>query len=269
MDGRQCAALLALVRRKRPLVHHITNKVTINDCANITLCTGASPVMAEAPEEAADMAAIAGALVLNIGTLTSVQVDSMVLAGSRANALGIPVILDPVGVGATRMRTAAVLRLIEELDIAILKGNQGEIGVISGLGGTVRGVDSGGVKGDPVEAVRECARTTGAVVAMTGEVDLVADERQVFFVENGTPMMGVLSGTGCMAASVTGAFAAVSDDPVKAAVAALAVFGIAGEHAAARSSGPYSFRTALFDAMYALTPDDLAAGAKVREQDGI
>ena len=114
MDGRQCAELLALVRRKRPLVHHITNKVTINDCANITLCTGASPVMAEAPEEAADMAAIAGALVLNIGTLTSAQVDSMVLAGSRANALGIPVILDPVGVGATRMRTAAVLRLIEE-----------------------------------------------------------------------------------------------------------------------------------------------------------
>jgi hydroxyethylthiazole kinase len=269
MDGTTCADLFSLVRSKRPLVHHITNRVTINDCANITLCTGAAPVMAEAPEEVAEMVAASGALVLNIGTLSSAQIDSMILAGSRANELGIPVILDPVGAGATRMRTAAVLRLLEELDIAILKGNPGEIGVISGLGGTVRGVDSGGVRGDPVNAVRECARTTGAVVAMTGEVDIIADARHIFMVENGTPMMGGLSGTGCMASSVTGAFAAVSDDLTAAAVAALAAFGIAGERAMAQSCGPYSFRTALFDRMYALTPGDLAAEAKVREPYGV
>jgi hydroxyethylthiazole kinase len=269
MDGTMYADLFTLVHRRRPLVHHITNRVTINDCANITLCAGASPVMAEAPEEAAEMTEISGALVLNIGTLTSSQIDSMLIAGSRANGLGIPIILDPVGAGATRMRTAAVLRLLNELDIAILKGNPGEIGIISGLGGTVRGVDSGGVSEDPVKTVRECARITGAVVAMTGEVDIVADDRRVFLVGNGTPMMGELSGTGCMASSVTGAFAAVSADMTTAAVAALAAFGLAGERAMARSFGPYSFRTALFDGMYTLGPDDLAAGAKVRVPDGI
>jgi hydroxyethylthiazole kinase len=269
MDETRYADLFALVRRRRPLVHHITNHVTINDCANITLCAGASPVMAEDPEEAAEMAAVSGALVLNIGTLSSAQIDAMLLAGARANELGIPVILDPVGAGATRMRTAAVLRLIRELDITILKGNPGEIGVISGLGGTVRGVDSGGVRGDPVKVVQECARVTGAVVAMTGKIDIIADQQRVLLVENGTPMMGELSGTGCMASSVTGAFAAVADDMTAAAVAALAAFGLAGERAAARSSGPYSFRTALFDGMYALTPSDLAAEARVREPDGV
>lgn len=269
MDGTLCASLFSLVRQKRPLVHHITNRVTINDCANITLCAGGAPVMAEAPEEAAEMAAVSGALVLNIGTLSSAQVDSMLLAGSRANELGIPIILDPVGAGATRMRTKAALRLLEELDIGILKGNPGEIGVISGFGGTVRGVDSGGVSGDPLKAVRECARRTGAVVAMTGEVDIIADEKRIFLVENGTPMMGELSGTGCMASSVTGAFAAVSDDLAAAAVAALAAFGVCGERAMAQCSGPYSFRTALFDGMYTLTPGDLAAGAKVRMPDGV
>jgi hydroxyethylthiazole kinase len=225
--------------------------------------------MAEAPEEAAEMAAVSGALVLNIGTLSSAQIESMILAGSRANELGIPVILDPVGAGATRMRTATVLRLLEELDIAILKGNPGEIGVISGFGGTVRGVDSGGVSGDPIQAVKECARITGAVVAMTGEIDIIADERHIFLIGNGVPMMGELSGTGCMASSVTGAFAAVSDDLTAASVAALAAFGLAGERGMAHCSGPYSFRTALFDAMYALTPGDLAAGAKVREPNGV
>jgi hydroxyethylthiazole kinase len=225
--------------------------------------------MAEAPEEAAEMTGISGALVLNIGTLTTSQIDSMLIAGSRANELGIPIILDPVGAGATRMRTRAVLRLLEELEIGILKGNPGEIGVISGFGGTVRGVDSGGVSGDPVKAVRECARITGAVVAMTGEIDIIADERRVFLVGNGTPVMGELSGTGCMASSVTGAFAAVSDDLTTASVAALAAFGLAGERAMVHCSGPYSFRTALFDGMHALTPGDLAAGAKVRVPDGV
>ena len=269
MDGTVYDNLFALVRKERPLVHHITNRVTINDCANITLCAGAAPVMAEAPEEAAEMAGLAGALVLNIGTLTEAQVGAMLLAGARANEHGIPVILDPVGAGATRLRTETVLLLLDKLEVAILKGNAGEIGVLSGLGGTVRGVDSGGVSGDPVEVARECARATGTVVAMTGEVDVVADGRRTFLVANGTPMMGNLSGTGCMAASVTGAFAAVADDMTAAPVAALAAFGLAGEMAMKGCLGPYSFRTALFDAMYRLGPADLAVGAKVSVPDGI
>lgn len=269
MNNWVCAEIFARVRERRPLVHHITNSVTINDCANITLCAGASPVMAAAPEEVEEMVGIASALVLNIGTLGAAQVSSMLLAGKRANELGIPIVLDPVGAGATGMRTKAVFGLLEKLDIAILKGNPGEIGVISGLGGTVRGVDSGGVGADPVRIVQECAEETGVVVAMTGETDIISDGKQVIQVENGVPLMGCLSGTGCMAASLTGACAAVTGDHVIASVTALAAFGRAGERAMAASRGPYSFRTALFDELYLLTPEDLATHARVRVPYGV
>jgi len=269
MDGAIPAGLLTSVRERRPLVHHITNSVTINDCANITICAGAAPVMAEAPEEVAEMVAAAGALVLNIGTLSQGQVDAMLIAGRRANVLGIPVILDPVGAGATRFRTETAWRLLDSLDVAVLKGNAGEIGVLAGTGGSVRGVDSGGIAGDPVETVRECARATGTVVAMTGPVDVVAEDRRVFLVGNGNPMMDRLSGTGCMAASVTGAFAAIADDYAVSSAAALAAFGLAGERAAAGARGPYSFRTALFDELSVLTPGDLAEHARLEGPHGV
>ncbi len=269
MDGSILAGLLAAVRSHRPLVHHITNSVTINDCANITISAGAAPVMAEAPEEVAEMVSAAGALVLNIGTLSQGQVDAMLIAGRRANVLGIPVILDPVGAGATRFRTETAWRLLDSLDVAVLKGNAGEIGVLAGTGGSVRGVDSGGIAGDPVETVRECARATGTVVAMTGPVDVVAEDRRVFLVGNGNPMMDRLSGTGCMAASVTGAFAAIADDYAVSSAAALAAFGLAGERAAAGARGPYSFRTALFDELSVLTPGDLAEHARLEGLYGV
>ena len=269
MDGSILAGLLAAVRSHRPLVHHITNSVTINDCANITISAGAAPVMAEAPEEVAEMVSAAGALVLNIGTLSQGQVDAMLIAGRRANVLGIPVILDPVGAGATRFRTETAWRLLDSLDVAVLKGNAGEIGVLAGTGGSVRGVDSGGIAGDPVETVRECARATGTVVAMTGPVDVVAEDRRVFLVGNGNPMMDRLSGTGCMAASVTGAFAAIADDYAVSSAAALAAFGLAGERAAAGARGPHSFRTALFDELSVLTPGDLAEHARLEGPHGV
>ena len=269
MDGSILAGLLAAVRSHRPLVHHITNSVTINDCANITISAGAAPVMAEAPEEVAEMVSAAGALVLNIGTLSQGQVDAMLIAGRRANVLGIPVILDPVGAGATRFRTETAWRLLDSLDVAVLKGNAGEIGVLAGTGGSVRGVDSGGIAGDPVETVRECARATGTVVAMTGPVDVVAEDRRVFLVGNGNPMMDRLSGTGCMAASVTGAFAAIADDYAVSSAAALAAFGLAGERAAAGARGPYSFRTALFDELSVLTAGDLAEHARLEGPHGV
>ena len=258
------ADLFARVREKRPLVHHITNYVTVNDCANITLCAGGAPVMADATEEVAEMAAIASSLVLNIGTLNTAQVGSMILAGRMANDRGIPVILDPVGAGATRFRTDTTKRLLDELEITVLKGNAGEIGVIAGVEATVRGVDSYGMSGDPLTIARRLAKTLGLTVAISGATDIVTDGKHTLLVSNGHPQMSSISGTGCMATSVTGTFCAESKDPVMATAAALAALGLAGERAAAVADGPLSFKVALFDVLANLTPQDLAAGARIR-----
>ncbi len=263
------ATLLGTVRSSRPLVHHITNTVTINDCANATLAIGAAPVMAGAIEEVAEMAGIAGALVLNIGTLTPSQIDAMIAAGKAANAHGIPVILDPVGVGATTLRTQSAGKIMNECTVTILKGNAGEIGVLAGSGGTVRGVDSGGCAGDPLDVARRCAQRWNTVVAMTGETDIVCGNGEAYLIRNGSPMMERLSGTGCMAASVVGAFAAAGDDPMRSAAAALIAFGLAGERGAEGARGPYSFRTALFDELASLTPETVSAEAKVEQSCGI
>jgi hydroxyethylthiazole kinase len=264
MKNKKFADLFTRLREKHPLVHHITNYVTVNDCANITLAIGAAPVMADAPEEVREMVTFAGALVLNIGTLNSGQIEAMILAGGMANDKKIPVILDPVGAGATRFRTDSSLRLLDELEIAVLKGNAGEIGVLAGAEAYVRGVDSFGMSGDPVKIARTFAREAGITVVISGATDIVTDGKRILLVDNGHPMMGSISGTGCMAASVTGAFAAVSDDPVIASATAMAAFGIAGEKAAAGARGPYSFKAALFDELAGLAPEDLASCAKIR-----
>lgn len=264
MISHELSDLFAQLRKQRPLVHHITNYVTVNDCANITLCLGAAPVMAEAIEEVEEMVALANVLVLNIGTLRRVQVDSMILAGHRANELSIPIILDPVGAGATRYRTETANRLLEELHISVLKGNAGEIGVLAGSGGTVRGVDSFGTKGDPLEICREFAKTLKATVVVSGPTDFVSDGKRTLLVDNGDELMGKISGTGCMASSIVGAFTAISKDHVMSSVAGLAAFGIAGENAAQHAKGPYSFKVALFDEMASLDPPELEKRAKVR-----
>ena len=264
MKSKQFSDLFTSLREKRPLVHHITNYVTVNDCANITIAAGAAPVMADAPEEVCEMVTFAGALVLNIGTLNRGQIEAMILAGGMANDKKIPVILDPVGAGATRFRTNSAQRLLDELKITILKGNAGEIGNLAGAESNVRGVDSHGVTGDPEKIAQNFAKRAGVTVVISGATDIVTDGKRIILVENGHPMLGSISGTGCMAASVTGAFAAVTDDPVIASAAALAAFGIAGERAAAGARGPYSFKTALFDEMTALKPEDLASGARIR-----
>ena len=267
MKTQQLADLFTIVREKHPLVHHITNYVTVNDCANITMCAGGAPVMADAPEEVTEMAGVAGALVLNIGTLNKTQIESMILAGGMANDRKIPVILDPVGAGATRFRTETVERLMNELTISILKGNAGEIGVLAGAGGKVRGVDSHGLAGDAVTIVRTFAKEENITVVASGPTDIVTDGKRVLLVKNGHPLMGSISGTGCMAASVTGVFAAESSDTVLASAAALAAFGIAGERAAAGARGPFSFKTALFDELARLTPTELAQGARITSQE--
>ena len=237
MKSTKISEVFARVREKRPLVHHITNYVTVNDCANITISAGAAPVMADAPEEVCEMVTFAGALVLNIGTLNKGQIESMLLAGGMANDRRIPIVLDPVGAGATRFRTESAQRLLDELKITILKGNAGEIGILAGAEAFVRGVDSQGVTGDPSRIAQHFAKESGVTVVVSGATDIVTDGKRILLVENGHPMMGSISGTGCMAASVTGAFAAVTDDPVIASAAALAAFGIAGEKAAAGATG--------------------------------
>jgi len=255
--------LLTRVRMKRPLVHHITNYVTVNECANITIAAGAAPVMADAPEEVCEMVTCAGALVLNIGTLNKGQIESMLLAGGMANDRQIPVILDPVGAGATCYRTKSAQRLLDELKITILKGNAGEIGILAGAEAHVKGVDSHGVTGNLEKIARNFAKRAGMTIVVSGATDIVTNGRRILLVENGHPMMGGISGTGCMAASVIGAFVSVTDDPVIASAAALAAFGLAGEKAAAFARGPGSFKTALFDEMAALKPGDLASGARI------
>jgi hydroxyethylthiazole kinase len=210
------------------------------------------------------MVAMAGALVLNIGTLDHKQVDSMLAAGYKANDLNVPIILDPVGAGATRLRTETAHLLLHQLHVAVLKGNAGEIAVLAGAEGKVRGVDSAGVTGDPVEIAKGLAEKLGIVVAVSGATDIVTDGKRVVLVDNGHEMMGKLSGTGCMASSIAGAFAAVSKDHVASTAAGLAAFGIAGEKAAKRCDGPASFKVALLDETYKLTADDLEKCMKVR-----
>lgn len=244
--------ILAKVRESKPLIHHITNWVTIYDCANIVRAFGGLPVMAHASEEVEQMTGIANALVLNIGTLTKDLVDVMIKAGRKANQKSIPVVLDAVGVGATDLRTESTLKIMKKIRVDIVKGNSGEIGVLAGAKAVVRGVEAAGLKGDPVKLTKRLALARKCVVAMTGKRDIVSDGRRVFLVDNGHAMMSSIVGTGCMAASVIGCFAAVEKDYAVASAAALSCFGIAGELAAAKSHGPGSFKESFYDEVYNL-----------------
>lgn len=257
-------ANLNRVRESKALIHHITNDVTVNDCANATLQIGALPVMAHALEESAEMQLISDALVLNIGTLTPDLVDAMIAAGQAANHAGHPVVFDPVGVGATGLRTRSALRILEQVRVDVIKGNQAEIAVLGGLNAVVRGVESGAVDGNVLEAARALAGKHQAVVAVTGPEDLVVSAYRAAQIRNGHSSMGSVCGTGCMGASLIGAFAAGSADWFEAAVSALTCFGAAGERAAeALPDGPMAYKIALLDALYRLTGDDVAQLARV------
>lgn len=254
--------ILEKVRNEVPLIHHMTNLVVTNVTANVTLAIGASPVMADAAEEVQDMAAAARALVLNIGTLTPGQVDAMILAGKAANAKGIPVILDPVGAGATPLRTKSVDKILSEVKISILRGNEAEVSQVGGFGGIIRGVDSVEGHRDKRILATETARKLGCVVAVTGPEDYISDGKRVAIVRNGHPMLRLVTGTGCMATSVIAAFAAVEKDMLLAAAAALACYGYAAEEAASRSFGPGTFQAALFDSIYNLDSATLSRGIR-------
>jgi hydroxyethylthiazole kinase len=259
------AEQLTRLRGRRPLIHHITNFVVMNPTANITLCAGALPVMAHARQEVEDMAASADALVLNLGTLWPEQVEAMLLAGGRANAKGIPIVLDPVGAGATPYRTESAHRLLHELSIAIVRGNAAEIAALTGADGVIRGVESVGIA-DTASVALAFARRYPCVVAVTGPVDAITDGRYLFRVANGHPLMAKVTGTGCMATSVIAAFAAIEKDFALAATAALACYGLAGEKAAEHARGPGSFQMHLFDAMAELDEDAVRSGARIRQE---
>ncbi len=257
---------LRRLREQRPLVHQVTNFVVMNETANATLAIGALPVMAHAPEEVAEMAAVAGALVLNIGTLSTEWVTSMLLAGRAANDAGVPVVLDPVGAGATQLRTRSAQRILDVVAVSIVRGNAAEIATLAGRASEIRGVESIG-DGDSAELAGAAAAALGCVVAVTGAVDAVSDGRVTLRVANGDPMLATITGTGCIASAITGCFAAVGrDDPLHAATAALVALGVAGEDAASGAKGPGSFHVALYDALYALTPDGLDSRARVSQQ---
>jgi hydroxyethylthiazole kinase len=256
-------ATLRQLRARKPLVHQITNYVVMNETANATLALGALPVMAHAPQEVEEMARSAAALVLNIGTLSEHWVDAMLLAGKAASG---PIVLDPVGAGATRYRTDTARRLLDELDIAVVRGNAAEVATLAGREAEIRGVESMGTQGPSADLAREAARTLGCVVAVTGPTDHVSDGERVVAISNGHELLGTVSGTGCMSTAVTGSFLAVKPaEPLEAAAEALATFGVAGEDAAREARGPGTFHAALYDALYNLDPDTLDSRAKVAE----
>jgi hydroxyethylthiazole kinase len=260
-------ATLATLRDRKPLVHQITNYVVMNETANATLALGALPVMAHAVEEVEEMVGLASALVLNIGTLSPHWIEAMVLAGRAANARGVPVVLDPVGAGASRYRTDAARGLLAELDVAVLRGNAGEIARLVGIEAEVRGVESIAAGGDPGELAREAAATLGVVASVTGPVDHVSDGTRVIAIENGHELLATVSGTGCMSTAITGSFLAVKpEEPLEAGAEALVAFGVAGEDAATGARGPGTFHARLYDALYALDPRTLDGRARVSER---
>lgn len=261
--NKQAAEIFARIKETKPLLHHITNFVVMNDTANLTLHLGALPVMAHAKEEMEEMVAMAGALILNPGTLNAEWVESMNIAGKKANSLNIPIVLDPVGAGATTYRTKTNMDFLQNLHIAVLRGNSGEIGALSGAGGKVKGVES--IEGiqNPEQVTQRMAKEYNNVVVITGKRDIIASSKDLYYVDNGHELLSTITGTGCMSTTMIGAFAAVEKDFALASAAALATFGLAAEIAAKKSNSPASFKVALLDSVYNLLPEQIEEGAKI------
>jgi len=260
------AGILEKVRKKKPLVHHVTNWVTIYDCANVVRMVGALPAMAHAIEESAEMQGIANALVLNIGTLTPRLVESMISAAKKANEMQHPVVLDAVGVGATALRTEKAIEILNRVDIDVLKGNKSEIAKLAGADVFTKGVEAVEIKENVEKLAKKLAKERGNTVVVTGEQDVVASAAgKNYLVKNGHPLLGKFVGTGCMVASLLGCFAAIENDTAKASAAALSCFGIGAELAAQNTNAPASFKQQLFDELYSLKPATVKKMQKVEE----
>lgn len=258
---------LATVKEKSPLIHHITNYVTVNDCANIVLALGGSPVMADDINEVEQMVSFAGALVINVGTLNARTIESMLAAGKKANELGIPVILDPVGVGATSLRTDTVETLIKEVNFSVIRGNMSEIKILSGLNVEIKGVDSIADDADGKEIAVNLSKKLQCVIAITGAVDIIADGDKVCFISNGDKILSKVTGTGCMSTSLIGTYAGATKDYFAAAIAGVMTMGLAGELAQKSlkpEEGIGTFRARLFDEIYKMNSETILAGGKLQ-----
>lgn len=267
-----CIELLANVRRQRPLVHHLTNYVTVNDCANVTLAIGGSPVMADDVEEAGEMAAIASSVVLNIGTLNTRTIGSMLAAGKTANTNGAPVVFDPVGAGATTLRNTTTARILDEVKVAVLRGNISEIRSVAGLAAHTKGVDADSVDGDVDSGslAADLARKLRCVVAITGARDAISDGRKIVYVENGHAMLADISGTGCMCSSLVGAFVgATPGQPLLGAATAILCMGVAGEVAFIKAGnlGTGSYHAAIMDVISRMDERILLEKGRISEAD--
>ena len=251
------SAAIAAVRTKSPLVHSITNYVVMNNSANALLSIGASPVMAHWKDEMEEMTAIAGALVINIGTLDTEWIEGMKAAGLAASRRGTPIVLDPVGAGATSQRTNAAWEIINLCHPTIIRGNGSEIMALVDANVKSKGVDSSASSDDALSAAKKLAAETGAVVVISGETDYITNGTDVFTVEGGNPIMTSVTGMGCTATALVGAFAAVKSDPMVAATAAMAVMSLAGERAAVNARGNGSMQMHFLDELYNLTPETL------------
>ncbi len=254
---------LRRIRGDAPLVHNITNYVVMNVTANALLAVGASPVMAHAIEEVEEMTDLAAALVLNIGTLSAPWVAAMRKAAVRARTRGIPIVLDPVGAGATKYRTETARRLMDDAPPAVLRGNASEIRALIYHEKETKGVDSRHAAEAALDAARILSWEVGCIVSVSGPVDLIVHKDSVVRVANGHPLMPRVTGMGCIASALTGAFAAVDRDYPRAAAGAMAVMGIAGEMAAEHAQGPAGFQTQFLDALFRIKERDILDRLKI------
>ncbi|MBP0725677.1 hydroxyethylthiazole kinase [Bacillus sp. RG28] len=263
----EISKLLQLVKENKPLVHHITNYVTVNECANMVLALGGSPVMADDLAEVEEMVSFASALVINIGTLNERTIQSMITAGKKANQLGVPVILDPVGVGATSLRTETVTILLKEVRFAVVRGNMSEIKMIAGSDVEIKGVDSIADDENGVEIAKLLSAKLGCVVAITGAVDIIAEKDRVCTISNGDKILADVTGTGCMSTSLIGTYAGATSDYFLAAAAGITTMGLSGELAKQRltdGQGIGTFRINLFDEVSKMNAETLLNGGKIQ-----
>lgn len=251
--------ILKNIRKSKPVVHHITNFVTINDCANITTALGASPVMAYNKDEVMEITSLSNALVLNLGTPDASRFDAVTLSGKTANQLNIPVIIDPVGIGATSFRQNGIQQIFNEVSPSVIKGNASEIKTLAGLGISKNKVIDSAETIDTanIDAIKAFAKSMNAVVAVTGKVDVVTNGTSLIKIHRGTQMFTYISGAGCMTSSVIGAFCAVEKDTLLATACAIYAMNICGEKAAKECAGPADFKIKLVNALYALHTEEI------------
>lgn len=270
LDKALVTDLFSKVNSKEPLVHHITNPVTVNDCANSTLAIGGAPVMATSIEEVAEMVSLANALVINFGTIDLPTYEAMVVAGQTANEKGIPVILDPVGVGATTFRNERVADYLKKVTVSIVRGNATEIHALVGGESVTRGVDAGDITGiSKTEIALQAARKLQAIIVMSGEEDVISSTTRQVVVESGHVWLTKVSGTGCMTASLIGCFAGVTKDYFHAAVAGISTMSLAGEYAKRTirgTEGMGTYRVRLIDEIFRMDGERWRKGVRLKSK---